>query len=365
MTITTQHTRPTPTPAVGVGRVLLVGTYDLGHQPFGLASPAAWLRAAGYDVDVLDLSRCPLDADLVAGAAIVAFHIPMHTATRLAIDAAASGPRARPGRADLLLRPLRPGQRRPPGRGRCRRRDLRRVRGRAGPLCQRDPRLTDPRRPPTVADRPARVQGPRPRRPARAGELRPTRDRRSSGASSATPRPPAAAGTCAGTARSPRSTADASGSSARTSCSPTSRPRSRPAPSTSPSATPTSSTPPRTRIRVVEALHERWPRPDLRRHHQGRAPPPARAPAADARSHRLPVRHQRGRVHRRRRAGDLRQGPHPRGLRRRRWPPAARRAGHEPDVRRLPSVADPRAACWRPSRCSTPSTSSTRSHPFN
>ncbi len=85
---TTTHTRLPSTPAVAEGRVLLVGTYDLGHQPFGLASPAAWLRAAGYDVDVLDLSRCPLDADLVAGAAIVAFHIPMHTATRLAIDAA-------------------------------------------------------------------------------------------------------------------------------------------------------------------------------------------------------------------------------------------------------------------------------------
>ncbi len=71
------------------GRALLIGTYDLGHQPFGLASPAAWLRNAGFGVDCLDLSRCVLDADLVARAAVIGFHIPMHTATRLAVDALA------------------------------------------------------------------------------------------------------------------------------------------------------------------------------------------------------------------------------------------------------------------------------------
>ena len=37
--------------------VLLVSTYDLGRQPFGLASPAAWLREAGHDVDCLDVTR--------------------------------------------------------------------------------------------------------------------------------------------------------------------------------------------------------------------------------------------------------------------------------------------------------------------
>jgi hypothetical protein len=35
--------------------VLLISTYDLGHQPFGLASPAAWLAAKGVRVDCLDL----------------------------------------------------------------------------------------------------------------------------------------------------------------------------------------------------------------------------------------------------------------------------------------------------------------------
>ncbi|MXY15783.1 MAG: cobalamin B12-binding domain-containing protein [Acidobacteria bacterium] len=65
-------------------RVLLISTYDLGRQPFGIASPAAWLRNAGLDVACLDLSRQPFEA---AGAppGLVAFHLPMHTATRLAV----------------------------------------------------------------------------------------------------------------------------------------------------------------------------------------------------------------------------------------------------------------------------------------
>ena len=67
-------------------RVLLIGTYDLGHQPFGLASPAAWLSEAGFQVDCLDLSRSELDTAQVAGATVIAFYVPMHTATRLALD---------------------------------------------------------------------------------------------------------------------------------------------------------------------------------------------------------------------------------------------------------------------------------------
>jgi len=65
--------------------ILLLSTYDLGRQPFGLASPAAWLRRAGLEVAALDLSREALDIDLVARAALVAFYLPMHTATRLAL----------------------------------------------------------------------------------------------------------------------------------------------------------------------------------------------------------------------------------------------------------------------------------------
>jgi radical SAM superfamily enzyme YgiQ (UPF0313 family) len=65
--------------------VLLISTYDLGRQPFGLASAAAALRAAGVDVACADLSRQKLDEELVRRASAVAFFLPMHTATRLAI----------------------------------------------------------------------------------------------------------------------------------------------------------------------------------------------------------------------------------------------------------------------------------------
>jgi len=88
---------PQTTVRTGRARVLLIGTYDLGHQPFGLASPAAWLRAAGHEVDCLDLSRQAIDAEVVARAAAVAFHIPMHTATRLALDALGEVRRVNPG----------------------------------------------------------------------------------------------------------------------------------------------------------------------------------------------------------------------------------------------------------------------------
>src|SRR5580765_1933228 len=65
-------------------RVLLVSTYDLGRQPFGLASPAAWLRHAGVDVDCVDTSREKLSDERITAATLVAFYLPMHTATRLA-----------------------------------------------------------------------------------------------------------------------------------------------------------------------------------------------------------------------------------------------------------------------------------------
>jgi radical SAM superfamily enzyme YgiQ (UPF0313 family) len=66
-------------------RVVLVSTYDLGRQPFGLASPAAWLRAESHQVTTADLSREPFPIDAVRDADWIAFHLPMHTATRMAI----------------------------------------------------------------------------------------------------------------------------------------------------------------------------------------------------------------------------------------------------------------------------------------
>ena len=69
-------------------KLVLISTYELGRQPFGLASPAAWLRRDGADVICLDLSRQRLDEDLIRTADVVAFYLPMHTATRLALVAA-------------------------------------------------------------------------------------------------------------------------------------------------------------------------------------------------------------------------------------------------------------------------------------
>src|SRR5665213_3254918 len=66
-------------------RALLISTYEMGRQPFGLASPAAWLRAAGWDVACADVAKERLDADRVRAADLIAFHLPMHTATRLAL----------------------------------------------------------------------------------------------------------------------------------------------------------------------------------------------------------------------------------------------------------------------------------------
>jgi radical SAM superfamily enzyme YgiQ (UPF0313 family) len=66
-------------------QVVLISTYDLGRQPFGLASPARWLRSEGHEVTTIDLSREPLPPDPVHHADWIAFHLPMHTATRMAI----------------------------------------------------------------------------------------------------------------------------------------------------------------------------------------------------------------------------------------------------------------------------------------
>jgi radical SAM superfamily enzyme YgiQ (UPF0313 family) len=77
-------------------RALLVSTYDLGRQPFGLASPAAWLRRAGVDVTPVDVSRTKLLDGDIAAADVVAFYLPMHTATRLAMPLVARTARVNP-----------------------------------------------------------------------------------------------------------------------------------------------------------------------------------------------------------------------------------------------------------------------------
>ena len=66
--------------------IVLISTYELGRQPFGLASPAAWLRERGYQVTALDLARQPLDEVIVRDAVLIGVYLPMHTATRLAAE---------------------------------------------------------------------------------------------------------------------------------------------------------------------------------------------------------------------------------------------------------------------------------------
>lgn len=65
--------------------VILISTYELGRQPFGVASPSAWLRELGADVTCIDVSRQPLPDAAVRAAGLIAFYVPMHTATRLAV----------------------------------------------------------------------------------------------------------------------------------------------------------------------------------------------------------------------------------------------------------------------------------------
>jgi radical SAM superfamily enzyme YgiQ (UPF0313 family) len=67
-------------------KIVLISTYELGRQPFGLASPAAWLRGCGHAVTCLDLSRESLNEQAVREARLIAFYVPMHTATRLTLE---------------------------------------------------------------------------------------------------------------------------------------------------------------------------------------------------------------------------------------------------------------------------------------
>ena len=67
-------------------KVCLINTYDLGHQPFGIASPARWLEDEGATVKCIDLSVQCIDEEALNSAGLIAIYLPMHTATRLAIE---------------------------------------------------------------------------------------------------------------------------------------------------------------------------------------------------------------------------------------------------------------------------------------
>jgi hypothetical protein len=77
--------------------VCLISTYELGRQPFGLASPAAWLRSSKYSVTCLDLAVQPLQEPAVVAADLIAFYVPMHTATCIAVALVPQIHRLNPG----------------------------------------------------------------------------------------------------------------------------------------------------------------------------------------------------------------------------------------------------------------------------
>ncbi len=79
-------------------RIVLISTYELGHQPFAIASVAAWLERVGASVTCCDLAVERLNEEEVGRADLIVFHLPMHTATRIALAAIAKvrqlGPKA-------------------------------------------------------------------------------------------------------------------------------------------------------------------------------------------------------------------------------------------------------------------------------
>lgn len=79
-----------------VMRVMLISTYELGHQPIHLASPAGALLAAGHEVVCVDLSVEGLDPDDLAEVDALGFSVPMHTAMRLAVPIATRMRQLRP-----------------------------------------------------------------------------------------------------------------------------------------------------------------------------------------------------------------------------------------------------------------------------
>jgi radical SAM superfamily enzyme YgiQ (UPF0313 family) len=81
------------------GDILLVSTYELGHQPAGIAVPKAFLERAGFRPAALDLAVEPLDEARARAARLVAISVPMHTALRLGLRAAARVRAASPGAA--------------------------------------------------------------------------------------------------------------------------------------------------------------------------------------------------------------------------------------------------------------------------
>lgn len=65
------------------GDILLISCYELGHQPFHLASLCAMLQQAGYAPATVDTAVETLTEEAINRAQLVAISVPMHTALRL------------------------------------------------------------------------------------------------------------------------------------------------------------------------------------------------------------------------------------------------------------------------------------------
>ena len=271
-------------------KVLLVSTYELGHQPLAVAGPAGRLRARGHDVRCLDLSVDMWDPALGSWADKVALSVPMHTAARLAREVAPTidGPVACYGLYAAMCADV------------------------ATALVSRDPETellrwieADPTL--TSRSRPGPA-GARPAPPART--VRAASCRRARSTWSHRSRPHAVARTAADTARSLSSTTDESRSTRWTRSSRTSHSRSRCGARHVTYGDPDFFNGVHHALRVVRAVHERFP--DLTfdctvkvEHilaHAGRV--------GGARGLRLHLRRVRVRVGQRRDARAARQGPH-------------------------------------------------------
>ena len=89
-----------PTPLTAPGAILLIATYELGHQPLTLATPLAILRDAGFAPAASDTSVEDLSDGAIRAARLIAISTPMHTALRLGLPVAA---RARALNPDAVI----------------------------------------------------------------------------------------------------------------------------------------------------------------------------------------------------------------------------------------------------------------------
>src|SRR5947208_10448019 len=65
------------------GDILLISCYELGHQPFHLASLLTMLRQAGYGPVPVDTAVETLTDESIMNARFIGVSVPMHTALRL------------------------------------------------------------------------------------------------------------------------------------------------------------------------------------------------------------------------------------------------------------------------------------------